>query len=224
MHLIKNSLLIIFISCQTFSQNTLPTLGESTFGITHKISKKITSSFSIRSRYFLSTYAKAKFKQQQLDAYHFSTLALSNNKKASLGIYYRNRVFFNTGSNELRLMQQWRYSKPLTRVRLRHRFRAEQRMLDSETIFRQRYRFAIDFPLKGRRLSIGEPYMFNSVEGLWSLNQGSKPEIDSRTTTQIGWQLSEVLKIQTGLEYRLEAFNTVAKNYIFLLTSAILRI
>tara|TARA_R110002049_G_scaffold37208_1_gene117503 strand:+ start:68058 stop:68738 length:681 start_codon:yes stop_codon:yes gene_type:complete len=223
---IKNltSLFFIFISYQAFSQHDFDALGESAFAINHKVSKNYTVSFSLRSRYFLYRNAKFQFEQQQVDLFHFSTFKLNDSYKLSAGVYYRNRDFFDTGSDELRFMQQFIYTKQLKKLRFRHRFRAEQRILDSQTIFRQRYRFAIDCPLKGETLDVGEPFIFNALEGLCSLSKVSAPEIDARATTKIGWQISRNLKLQTGLEYRLEAFNLVAKNYLFVLTSGVLRI
>jgi hypothetical protein len=59
---------------------------------------------------------------------------------------------------------------------------------------------------------------------LLSLCKSDQPEIGHRTTTQIGWQISKDLKLQTGLEYRFEAFNRDTEYRLFLLTSAILKI
>jgi hypothetical protein len=132
---------------------------------------------------------------------------------------------FSDNSYELRITEQFNYNKKLPfGVRYGHRIRSEQRIFENETIFRQRYRFAIDFPLNGEKLEVGEAYFVGAFEGLLSLGKLSKPEIDQRTTAQIGWQLSENLKLQTGLEYRFEAFNIKTQNLLFILTSAILRI
>jgi len=64
----------------------------------------------------------------------------------------------------------------------------------------------------------------NTIEGLLSLTDSEKPETDMRIACQIGWQISEYLKLQTGLEHRFEAFNLAVKNNLFVLTSAILKI
>nr|WP_236778487.1 DUF2490 domain-containing protein [Pseudalgibacter alginicilyticus] len=199
-------------------------MGESALSLNHKVSKKYNVNFAFRSRYFLYNINELQYKQQQLDVFHFSTYNINSKHKLSLGAYYRNRAFFETGSDELRFMEQFSASKKINKIRLRHRFRAEQRILETKTIFRQRYRFAVDLPLVGNTLDIGEPFLMSALEGLWSLKEVSAPEIDSRTTIFIGWQLAKTLKFQTGLEHRFEALNISAKNYLFLLTSAILKI
>lgn len=217
-------LLLLFICFTSKSQNDFVALGESSFAVNHKVSKNYTTNFALRSRYFIYRNSNLQYNQQQIDAFHFSTFKLDINHDLSFGIYYRNRDVFETGSDELRLTQQFNYKKQKLGVRYGHRFRAEQRILDTKTIFRQRYRFAVDFPLNGEKLDIGEPYFVGAVEGLMSLSRTNPTEIDQRLTAQIGWQLTENLKLQTGLEYRLEAFNIKAKNNLFVLSSAVLRI
>jgi len=66
--------------------------------------------------------------------------------------------------------------------------------------------------------------LVNAIEGLLSLSKPVNPETDIRLSSQIGWQFTEDLKLQTGLEHRLEAFNLKAKHYLFILTTAVLKI
>lgn len=226
MHYTKYLLFITFcLYCFHLSaQDEFVSLGESVFSLNHKVSKTYSMNFAMRSRYFLYEEGKAKYKQQQVDVYHFSTFSLDYNHKLSFGVYYRNRDWFETGSDETRFTQQFNYTKQKLGVRFGHRFRTEQRILDSKTIFRQRYRFAVDFPLNGEKLDIGEAYLVNAIEGLLSLSKPVNPETDIRLSSQIGWQFTEDLKLQTGLEHRLEAFNLKAKHYLFILTTAVLKI
>jgi hypothetical protein len=199
-------------------------LGETAFSVNHNVSKNYSVNFTTRSRYFLYENNKIQYNQQQIDIFHFSTFKLNFSHDLSFGIYYRNRDVFVTGNDELRFTQQFNHKKQKLGVHYAHRFRAEQRFLGVKTIFRQRYHFSVDFPLNGEKLDIGEPYFIGAVEGLLSLSKPDAPEIDERTTAQIGWQLSENLKLQTGLEYRLEAFNLKGRSNLFVLSSAVLRI
>ncbi|NCO62838.1 MAG: DUF2490 domain-containing protein [Flavobacteriales bacterium] len=180
--------------------------------------------FALKSRYYLYQDAAFRLEQRQLDVVHFSTFKLNYKYNISFGLQYRNRDVFSDSSNEFRTTQQFNYLKQPFGARFGHRFRTEQRFLDAETIFRQRYRFAVDFPLNGEKLDIGEAYYVCSVEALLSLSNINAPELDQRTTAQIGWQLTENLKLQTGLEYRLEALNINTQNKLFILTSAVLKI
>ncbi|GAA4804282.1 hypothetical protein GCM10023330_08280 [Litoribaculum gwangyangense] len=206
------------------AQESFRALAETSIAINHKVSKNYNVNFATRSRSFLYRNQTLQYQQQQLDIFHFSTLVLDYSHDLSFGIYYRNRDIFDTGSDELRLTQQFNYKKQKLGVRFGHRFRSEQRFFNDRTVFRQRYRFTIDFPLNGEKLDIGELYFVSSLEGLLNLSKPDIPEIDQRTTVQIGWQLTENLKLQAGLEYRLESFNVEAQNNLFVLSSGILKI
>lgn len=199
-------------------------LGETAFSVNHKVSKTYSINFAARSRYFLYRDNTVQYQQQQVDVFHFSTFTLNYNHKLSFGLYYRHRDWFDSGDNETRFTQQFNYTKQKLGVRYGHRFRAEQRILNTKTIYRQRYRFAVDFPLNGEKLDIGEAYLVSAAEGLLSLSKTERPETDIRLSSQIGWQITEKIKLQTGLEHRLEAFNLAAKHNVFVLTSAILKI
>lgn len=218
-------IIFIIISCSlTHAQNNFEYFGESAFALNHSVSQKYKVNFALRSRYYLFKQGSILYKQRQIDIFHFSTLKLNYHHDLSLGAYYGSRGVFDEGSNEIRFTQQFNYKHQKLSFRYGHRFRTEQRILDTRTIFRQRYRFSIDFPLNGEKLNIGEPYLIAAVEGLLSLSKDRKPELDERTTVQIGFQLSENLKLQTGLDCRLEAINISTNKILFLLTTAILKI
>lgn len=217
-------LVTLLICGSGISQDNFETLGESSFALDHKVSNSYSYNFAARSRYFLYEDDAATLTNRQIDIVHFSTLKLNYNRSISFGIQYRFRAIFDGGSNELRLTQQFNYTKQNFALRFGHRVRFEQRILESITIFRSRYRFALDFALKGEKLDIGEPYFVGSMEVLLSQNQKIKSELDHRTTAHIGWLISEKLKLQIGLEYRFEAFNIATEQKLFILTAANLKI
>jgi len=223
---IHKSLLLffIFISFQSIAQDQLSVLGETRFATNKKVSKTYNLNFTLRSRYFLHQDSNLKYTQQQLDFYHFSKFKIDQLHNISLGVYYRTRDPFDSGSDELRFTQQFSIKPQKHLAQFSHRFRAEQRVLDTKTIFRQRYRFSVNVPLNGDELDIGEAYFVAALEGLQSLSENQKPELDERTTAQIGWQLTDDLKFQAGLEHRGEALNIESKHYLFLLTEAVLKI
>lgn len=226
MHCTKKVLLafLVLASIKSNSQDSFESSGESSIAFNHDISNNYALNFSIKSRYFLYQDESFQFNQQQLDFVHFSTFKLNINHAISLGIQYRNRELFHMGTEEIRFTQQFNYKKQKLGVRYGHRFRSEQRILNNFTIYRQRYRFAVDFPLNGEKLDIGEAYFVGSLEALLSLSKANAPETDHRTTLQIGWQLNQVLKLQTGLEHRMETYNIKTQHRLFMLTSAIFKI
>ena len=180
--------------------------------------------FLLRSRYALFKEDNFVYKQNQMHFIHFSTFNFNYSHSISLGIDYRNQDFFGIGANEIRITEQFNYIKQKLGVRYGHRFRAEQRLFETQTIYRQRYRFAVDFPVNGEKLDLGEAYLIFSTESLWSFTKNVKPFYEQRLTSQIGWQVLESLKLQIGLDYRLEAFNISSIHNLFILTSGILKI
>ncbi|WP_353779164.1 DUF2490 domain-containing protein [Winogradskyella sp. 3972H.M.0a.05] len=206
------------------AQSDFTSFGESEFAVNHKVSQDYKINFKLGTRYYLYRNDEVNAQFRQIDIAHFSTLSLTFNHSVSLGAQYRNRDWFEDSSNELRLTQQFNYTKKRFSKRFGHRIRLEERIFDASTTFRARYRFALDFPLNGERLDTGEAYMVSSMEALWSMNKLIAPELDHRTTIQVGYQLSKQFKIQAGVQYRFEALNIDTKQRLFILTSGILKI
>jgi hypothetical protein len=216
--------LVLLIPLGSYAQNEFASLGETAFAVNHKFSDSYSGNFALRSRYFIFQNERFNFNNRQLDLVHFSTYHLDYRRSLSFGIQYRFREIIDGNSDELRLTQQFNTTKRPQAVRFGHRFRTEERIFKDFTIFRTRYRFAVDLPLNGARLDVGEAYFIASLEGLLSLGTQQKPEIDQRTTAHIGYLFSEALKLQLGLEYRLEAFNIMTEELLFVYTSAILKL
>lgn len=214
----------LIASGSCFGQEDFESLGESSFALDYKVSNNYSFISSARTRYYFYKNSGFTIENRQIDLIHFSTLKLNYNHSLGLGILYRFRDLFNDGSNELRIIQQFKYTKQNMAVRFAHTMRFEQRILEELTIYRSRYQFGLDAPLVGEKLDVGESYLVGSMEALLSQSDKIKPEIDHRTTVQIGWLLSERLKIQVGLEYRFEAFNLETEEKLFLLTGAVLKI
>lgn len=216
---------LIFINYYNLSsQSNFNSLGESMVSIENKTSKSYSFNFVLRSRYFLYQPETFNYEQQQVDIFHFSNFKLNQAYKLSLGVYYRNRDWFESGHDELRFLEQITYSKKQAITKHSHRFRAEQRIINSKTIYRQRYKFAVNTPLNTQGTNTVKSFLITAIEGLLSLNKTIKPETDLRFTAIVGWHISEDLKLQTGLEHRFEAFNLAAKNNLFVLSSAVIKI
>ena len=216
--------LMLMVSFNFSAQENFEGLGESAFALNHNASNNYKINFALRSRYYLYQDETFNFENRQLDLVHFSTYSLDYNHSLSLGIQYRFRESIDGGDNELRFTQQFNYTKTNEAKRFGHRLRTEQRLFDDLTIIRFRYRFALDAPLNGEKLDVGESYIMASMEALLSCSNLIKPEVDHRTTLQMGWLLSQKLKLQLGLEYRFESFNIITEEKLFLLSSCILKI
>jgi len=177
--------------------------------------------FSVLSRNYIYDREELLFKGRQLDITHYSNLKIRDNQSIALGIKYRFRNNFEDKENELRFTQQYNITHKPHIVRFGHRVRAQQRITNSLTVHRFRYRFAMDFPLSGEKLDLGEPYFVGSFENLLSVAKSNAPQYDIRLSCQVGWQLDRDIKFQMGLEYRMEDYSSVLpQNILFLLTSA----
>lgn len=134
---------------------------------------------------------------------------------------WRNSNFFDSGRvDEFRITEQFNIKNSPHSVRYGHRFRAEQRISSVLTIHRLRYRFAIDFPLEGKTLDIGESYMLFSMETLASFSTSLKPFYDLRLRGGIGWRLNQRSNLQISIEYRIGDYTRIAED-VFLLETAL---
>ncbi len=155
-----------------------------------------------------------------LEARLFATYELFGDNSVGGGYQYRLADPFEEETGyEHRLMQQYAFITFTEARRFGHRIRSEQRIRESGTIQRLRYRLSYDFPLQGQQLDAGEAYMILSNEVLWSLSRDLS-ELDNRVFVGIGWALSRKRKIETGLQFRVEALNTNEPENIFQLITS----
>lgn len=206
-----------------FAQENLTGYFQPKTALNYKITDNYKHNFSLAKRSFIFEDEASTFRVRQLDLVHFSNLKIRDNQSVALGIQYRFRENFESDkSNELRLTQQFNITTKPRVIRYGHRFRSEQRITDVLTIHRFRYRFTLDFPLKGEELDVGEPYFVGNLEPLLSVAAGHDPEYDGRVTANIGWLLQEKTKLQFGLEYRTEDYTQEQENILFFNTNLVL--
>jgi len=216
------SFFALFLLLQTVSgQENFTAYFQPQIAVNYKVAGLYYQNFSVLSRNYIYDREELLFKGRQLDITHFSNLKIRDNQSIALGIKYRFRNNFEDKENELRFTQQYNITHKPHIVRFGHRVRAQQRITNSLTVHRFRYRFAMDFPLIGEKLDLGEPYFVGSFENLLSVAKSNAPQYDIRLSCQVGWQLDRDIKFQMGLEYRMEDYSSVLpQNILFLLTSA----
>ncbi len=191
--------------------------------INYKVSPLYSQNFSLTNRNYIYQDQKTKLSVRQIDLVHFSTYKVDFNKSLGMGLQYRFREpFEDTKENELRLTEQFNVTNEIRSMRLGNRIRTEQRITPFNTVHRIRYRFAVDFPLKGLKLDVGEPYLVATTEALLSIGKGMAPMYDQRITSQIGWSLPKGVKLQLGVEYRLENYTQNTQQIFFVLNSLVL--
>ncbi|RDY59531.1 DUF2490 domain-containing protein [Flagellimonas nanhaiensis] len=215
------AVLFALLPLTCISQENLTVYWQPQLAINYPVSKTYSHNFTVGHRAYLFDQDDIQIRGRQIDFIHFSKLDLRDNQSIALGIQYRTRDLFGKQPNELRLTQQYNTTKQPLVVRYGHRFRTEQRFIEKLTIHRFRYRFAIDFPLKGEKLNLGEPFLVASLENLLSLGKGQNPQYDNRLNGQVGWKFDKGFKILFGIEYRLEDYTSQRpENVLFFLSTA----
>ncbi|BDW92098.1 hypothetical protein MACH07_09300 [Flagellimonas marinaquae] len=212
--------LLLSVSPTIWAQKNLTAYLQPQIAVNYKIAGSYSQNFSLASRNYIFSNEDFLLRARQLDLAHFSNLNIRDNQSIALGVQYRFRNNFEDKENELRTTQQYNIAQRPNAIRYGHRIRAEQRITQSLTTHRFRYRYAMDFPLIGEKLDLGEPYFVGSLENLLSVAKGTSPQYDTRLSGQVGWQLQGGLKLQMGIEYRLEDYSSsLPQNILFLLTS-----
>lgn len=213
------ALLLIAVT-KVRGQGDLTGFWEPEVSVDYTVFQDYSHSNSFSSRLFVYEEPDFTLRARQLEISHFSDLRVRSNKSIALGILYRFRDAFEPGEgNELRLTEQFNQTGEWGTFRTGHRLRLEQRFKDPYIEHRLRYRFALDTPLSGQELNRNEAYLIVNTETLLTLGRGNKPEYDQRFETTIGWWAAEKMKIEMGLQYRMDDFTRQVGHVLFFLSA-----
>jgi hypothetical protein len=165
--------------------------------------------------------SEGNYNWEHVEARLFATYELFGSRKVGGGYQFRWREPFleEDFGYEHRLLQQYAFITYTGEQRLGHRIRSEQRIRESGFIQRFRYRLSYDFPLSGQQLNPGEKYLILSNEVLYSISD-SAPELDNRIYLGLGWFFDSKRKLETGLQFRVEAYNSDDPDPIFHFTTS----
>lgn len=110
------------------------------------------------------------------------------------------------GEIHQRFIQQYTIVQRKNGYRLAHRVVTDQTFAPSESPeFRARYRASAEIPLNGLSLDNRELYLKANNEYLNSL-QDKQYDLEIRIVPLLGYVLSDKIKIEAGLDYRLSSF------------------
>lgn len=210
---------ILLLGYRINAQNATEVFNENAFAIRHSFSETYSTNFELSNRAFLYTNNQVVYQMRQIQIGHFSTLKLDLKQSIALGLMYRNRNAFESSSNEVRLTQQYNRKSIFKTLRLGHRFRSEQRFYSDFTAFRFRYRLALDIPLQGLKLDVGETYLVVTNETLLTTTKIQKPEFEYRIAPTLGLLISKDLNLEFGVELRLDKLNIQTEDSVFFNTS-----
>ncbi len=206
-----------------WSQGGFEGAAEPTVGFSYKLGKQISQNASVRQRAYWYRENSSFLRSRHTELAVFTSYEWIGGHSLGLGLGYRFRDLYESGGiNEFRLTEQYNLAYRLGPVRFGHRFRAEQRFFASRTAFRFRYRFALDGPMQGERLDVGEFYWAAHVEQLLSMASAVSPRHDLRTGFLLGYQLGADAKWQAGCIYRLEGYTRRPGHALFLVGGLVL--
>lgn len=117
-----------------------------------------------------------------------------------------------------RFIQQYNVVQKLSGFRLAHRFVTDQTFSAREKPeFRVRYRVSSEIPLNGESVDPGEWYFKLNNEYLYS-TQASESNLEIRVVPLLGYDISENLKWETGLDYRASSVLKTNKQHSYWVT------
>ena len=117
-----------------------------------------------------------------------------------------------------RLIQQFSHVSTLEVISLAHRIVTDQTFSTKEAPeFRARYRLGLEMPFEGQKVDRGEFYgkVNNEYLGIWSDHEA---DLEIRGLFSLGYNATDDNKIELGVEYRVNEFDSPAKAQQFWLT------
>ena len=211
-----------FLICAhiVLAQDDFAFFWEPQLAVNYKVKNDYYHNFTLANRNVVYSNNDLDLTVRQVDIRHFSKLKVQDNQSISLGFMWRNSKWFDDFRlNEFRITQQYNITTSPTKFRYGHRFRTEQRLFSGLTVFRFRYRLALDFPLQGEKLDVGESYAILGAEALLSLASSIDPLYNLRIRSGMGWRYSPKSKIQFVLEYRLIDYTNITSHALLLETA-----
>jgi hypothetical protein len=130
-------------------------------------------------------------------------------------------IRFEEGEISQRFIQQYAVVQRLRGFRLAHRWVADQTLSSLENPrIRFRYRIASELPLNGKTVDPGEFYLKINNEYLNAF-QDRGYDLEIRCLPTIGFEVVETIKIESGLDYRVNSFLQRKPEQSFWLTFAV---
>jgi hypothetical protein len=186
----------------TFQLGGLPSLN---------VNKKLKNDWSVNSKIESRLLFQRGDLQGEVDKnfkYVLTDISLFGAKKIGLGSRIALGYLIRFEEKEVyhRFVQQFVLVQKLSGSRLAHRLLCDQTFSASEAPeFRLRYRLTSELPLNGESVDPGEFYMKINNEYVNSI-QAMKYDLEIRLVPLLGYDISKRLKIETGLDYRVNGF------------------
>jgi hypothetical protein len=173
--------------------------------------------WQVRKDWSVNAKIESRHSQNQPGLTDLSWIAAKNtglNARLAGGYLIR----FEEGERVHRFIQQYAFVQRLRGFRLAHRWVSDQSLSTIEKPrIRFRYRLATELPLNGKSVDPGEFYLKLNHEYLNSL-QARAYDLEIRWVPVLGYALAENLKIESGLDYRIDSFLKGSAEQVYWLT------
>lgn len=186
-------IIAVFTSCQSFAQ-----LGGGTIA-------NLNLSDRYENGWKWNTKIEARIRLFDLSAFERSDLEFIASKKTLSSLnpgagfllrYQTDRILF-------RSIQQLSFTQNFTYLTLNHRLRSDQSFVENlNPLYRYRYRLTAQKTLNGLKLDDKEFYIKGALEIINSWQYGTV-DIETRQLLFLGYQVSNKLKLEAGLDNRI---------------------
>lgn len=174
----------------------------------------MTYTFTAINRSRLYTDNQFTFKEKFFELEAVAGYDISKKHNIGLGFKYRfNKLFEKTGTDEKRLIEQYKYKGKIGTLPFDLRIRLEQRF-SKVTRFRQRAKFGVKFPLNQAQNPL---WLKPATELGYTLSPEAKPFMEQRAGVFLERKLSDKTSWQAGVQYRIEDFLQKSEHRLFLL-------
>lgn len=196
-------LLFILVFCSSsftiFAQNEINAGLLPRVTLSSKLNDKLKLVTTLESRQLLIDDSKSDYQYVLTDFTNLLSYKLS--VKNTLNMGYTLRVREQQGIH--RFIQQFNHIQTLGQQRLGHRFGIDQTFgAGEEFTFRGRYRLSFEKALQGTQIDPREFYVKLSNEYLGAFSK-SENELEIRIGSFLGYEISEINRLEVGLDYRL---------------------
>jgi hypothetical protein len=184
------------------------------------VNKKLGNSWSLNSKLEARQVLRSRAEEGTVDrryAYVLTDLSLIAARRVGLDSRIAGGYLMRLedGSVAHRFIQQFIVVQRRSGYRLAHRFVSDQTFTPREAAqIRLRYRITPEIPLEGQAVDPGEFYLKLNNEYVNSL-QASEYDLEIRLVPLLGRDLSKGLKLEAGLDYRIDGFldNNTAQDW-----------
>jgi hypothetical protein len=200
-------LFLFFLSSSIWAQGTYHLGAIPSLNMNKKVDEKWSMNTKVESRVIYKSVNPQgdiikKYSHELSDLTFIMSRSIGLSSRISAGYMLR----LEEGEIQQRFIQQYTLIQTKNGYRLAHRIVTDQTISPSEKPeYRARYRVSAEIPLNGKSLDTKEFYVRANNEYLNSV-QNKQYDLEIRLVPLLGYVFSDKIKLEAGLDYRLNSF------------------